>query len=168
MLWLRLTALIAQRPRHVPEQLPAVKVFRLIAQWRLPQRCSARVALHSSQLRAASTKSLCRYHLSAMPVSGSQRLPASCNEPRHHRGTRVTKDRVSCCKAGSFEASGDRQVYFRRLSPRRPMAAVIAPADRADLARKPIAGLVSIMSARSGSACVDISITGTGAPSSLS
>ena len=32
------------------------------------------------------------------------------------------------------------------------------------LARKPIAALVSIMSARSGSACVDISITGTGAP----
>ena len=46
------------------------------------------------------------------------------------------------------------------------MAAVIAPADRADLARKPMAGLVSIMSARSGSAWVDISITGTGAPSS--
>ena len=48
------------------------------------------------------------------------------------------------------------------------MAAVIAPADSADLARKPIAGLVSIRSAKSGSACKDISITGTGAQSSLS
>ena len=153
----------------MPEQVPAVEVFRLIAQWRLPRRCFARVALHSSQLRAASTKSLRRYRLLAIPVSGSQRLPASCNEPPHYKGNSNRK--------------GPRKVVERQVVLRwptiggstldgfhrgEPMAAVIAPADRADLARKPIAGLVSIMSARSGSACVDISITGTGAPSSLS
>src|ERR1700691_1098801 len=104
-----------------------------------------------------------------MPVSDSQRLPASCNVAPTVRRDSHHKEPRKLLEAGSFlEAPDDRRVYFRWPSPMRPMAAVIAPADRADLATKPIAGLVSIMSARSGSACVEISITGTGAPSPLS
>ena len=45
---------------------------------------------------------------------------------------------------------------------------MIALAESADLARKPMAGLVSSMSVRSGSPCVEISMTGAVAAPSIS
>src|ERR1700733_2290499 len=37
-----------------------------------------------------------------MPVSDSQRLPASCNEPRRREGTRIRKNGVTCWNTTNF------------------------------------------------------------------
>ena len=114
-----------------------------------------------------------------MPVSVAQRarkvVAASAHWP--FRLATVSDYRLAaiCAAATKQLASKDGVDYGKSagrrnylLSPPRARAAEIAVADKADLATKPIAGLVSIMSVRSGSACVEIRITGTAAPPSIS